>query len=65
LAAKVKIEGIKIAKTLYPRFGLDNVTLNLYILNLDTLPPILVNKNYTLIDGYHRLQPTNWLERTR
>jgi DNA-directed RNA polymerase specialized sigma24 family protein len=55
LGLKVKIEDIKFSKELYPRFGLDNETVNLYLLNLDALPPIVLTKNFTLIDGYHRL----------
>jgi predicted HTH domain antitoxin len=55
LAVKIRIEDIKFSKDLYPRFGLDNETVNLYLLNLDALPPIVLTKNFTLIDGYHRL----------
>lgn len=51
----MKISDIKFKKEFYPREGLDNETVSLYRLNLDNLPPILLNKDKILIDGYHRL----------
>jgi len=55
LKMKVKIEDIKFVKELYPRFELDNYTVNQYRQSIDSLPPILISKNYVLVDGYHRL----------
>ena len=52
---KVPIEDVKFYKELYPREDFDNETVNSYRLNLDMLPPIIVNKEGILIDGYHRL----------
>jgi len=52
---KVPIEDVKFYKELYPREDFDNETVNSYRLNLDMLPPIIVNKEGVLIDGYHRL----------
>jgi len=52
---KVLIEKIKFIKELYPRFELDNYTVNQYRQSVDRLPPILISRNYVLIDGYHRL----------
>lgn len=52
---QVKIDQIRLIKELYPRFELDNTAVNLYRTNLENLPPILVNQDHILIDGYHRL----------
>lgn len=52
---KVKIDEVKFIKELYPRFDHDDATVNLYRTNLDNLPPILINQDYILIDGNHRL----------
>jgi hypothetical protein len=52
---KVKVQDIRFVRDLYPRFELDQQTVNLYMLNLDGLPPIIVNKDLILVDGYHRL----------
>ena len=51
----IKISEIKFIKELYPRFELDNETVNTYRNAIDKLPPILVSRNNILIDGYHRL----------
>ena len=56
---KVKLNEIKLDKKYYPRrsdgtFELEQETVNNYKLNLDSLPPIAIGKDYTLIDGYHR-----------
>src|SRR4030042_310849 len=55
LKMKVKIDQIKFVKELYPRFELDNYVVNQYRQSIETLPPIVVSKNYVLIDGYHRI----------
>jgi len=52
---KVKIDDIKFIKELYPRFELDNYSVNQYRQSVELLPPILISKNNILIDGYHRL----------
>jgi len=52
---KVSIDEIKFIKDLYPRFELDNETVNTYRNAIDKLPPITISKNKILIDGYHRL----------
>lgn len=52
---KVNVDEVKLDKDFYPRFGLDNETVNLYMLNLVNLPPISITKEMELIDGYHRL----------
>lgn len=56
---KVKLNEIKLDEKYYPRrsdgtFEIDQETVNSYKLNLDSLPPIAIGKDYTLIDGYHR-----------
>jgi len=51
----VKVEDIKFLKDYYPRADFNNETVNAYRLNIDALPPITVNKDLVLIDGYHRL----------
>ena len=60
---KVPIAGIKFVKDLYPRFELDNYTVNQYRQSIDQLPPILISKNNVLIDGYHRIQAHKLEER--
>ena len=45
---------MKFDKELYPRFEADNATINQYRQSIDKLPPILVTKDLTIIDGYHR-----------
>lgn len=53
---KVPIDSIKFDKEFYPREHYDNATVNQYLAaNLDAFPPIVVTKDMTLIDGYHRL----------
>lgn len=52
---KVKVDEVKFIKELYPRFQLDNETINQYRQAVDKLPPILITKDKRLIDGYHRL----------
>lgn len=52
---KIQIKKIKYIKELYPRFQLDNYSVNQYRLNIDELPPIIISKNHVLVDGYHRL----------
>lgn len=51
---KIELDQVKFEEEVYPRNSFDNETVNQYRLGVDRLPPILVNKYYTLIDGYHR-----------
>lgn len=60
---KVPIDDIKFIKELYPRFELDNYTINQYRQSIDQLPPILISRNKILIDGYHRIQAYKLEER--
>lgn len=53
---KIKIVDVRFIKELYPRFELDNYTVNQYRQSIDQLPPILISNNNILIDGYHRIQ---------
>ncbi len=52
---KISVDNVVVNEELYPRSGLNNSTVNTYREALEHLPPILVNKNHILIDGYHRL----------
>lgn len=52
---KINIDEIRFLKELYPRFELDNETVNTYRNAIDKLPPITISKSKVLIDGYHRL----------
>jgi len=52
---KIEIEKVKFNKEWYPRFEADNTTVNQYRECLEHLPPILITKDFVLIDGYHRL----------
>lgn len=51
----IKVDDVKFVKELYPRFELDNYSVNQYRQSIDLLPPILISRSNTLIDGYHRL----------
>jgi len=52
---KIEIEKIKFVEDSYPRNGFDPEVVGQYALNIDALPPITINKNFVLVDGYHRL----------
>lgn len=52
---KIPVDEIKFVKELYPRFELDTNTVNQYRTSIEKLPPIIISKDRTLIDGYHRL----------
>ena len=45
---------IKFRDDLYPRFKHDPALVQKYAQDLDILPPIKVNQNNELIDGFHR-----------
>lgn len=51
---KIKIKNIIFRKDLYPRIEHDISTIQKYAENLDCMPPIEINQDYILIDGYHR-----------
>lgn len=52
---RIEIADIKIDPEVYPRDGYDNEALARYGQALERLPPITVNRDYELIDGFHRL----------
>jgi len=52
---KISISQIQFVAEHYPRSETDNDVINQYRLNLGGLPPITVNRDYILVDGYHRL----------
>ena len=51
----VKVDEVKFVKELYPRFELDNYSVNQYRQSIDLLPPILISRSKILVDGYHRI----------
>lgn len=52
---KMRIDEIRFVEEFYPWDKWDNETVNAYRLAVGNLPPILVNSNKLLIDGYHRI----------
>jgi hypothetical protein len=50
----IAIEEIKFRKDLYPRIETDPLTVQKYAEDLEVLPPIEINQNHELIDGWHR-----------
>jgi len=52
---KVEVDKIKLIQDFYPRHEMDSETVNGYRLNIDKLPPIILTKDLTLVDGYHRV----------
>jgi len=51
----VRVDEVHLVKEFYPSQLWDNETVNRYMLNLDKLPPIVLTRDYVLVDGYHRL----------
>lgn len=51
----IPISEIIIDEEEYPRDHIDNQTVELYSLSLDSLPPIKLRKNKHLVDGRHRI----------
>ncbi len=47
---------VNIREDLYPRFNKDMSLIEKYAESVEYLPPILVNQDFILIDGYHRLK---------
>ena len=52
---KIPIEKVVFKPELWPREEADNRTVELYRLNVDKLPAIILNEDHILVDGYHRL----------
>lgn len=55
-ATKIKIDEIKIIDELYPRQDINEEKINEYAENLEVLPPIKINPNKILVDGFHRIK---------
>ncbi len=53
---QIDSKDIKIREDLYPRFEKDMNLIEQYAQSVDFLPPIIVNQDLILIDGYHRLK---------
>lgn len=51
---QMKLTDIKYREDLYPRFNPNPAKIQEYAENIDRLPPIEVNQDGILIDGYHR-----------
>jgi len=51
---KLKINEIDYREDLYPRFEPNQRTIQKYANSIDFLPPIKINQQYILIDGFHR-----------
>ena len=51
----MNIIDVVVRDDLYPRLHKDPATVQKYLDNLEVLPPIEVNQNNELIDGWHRL----------
>ena len=51
---EIGINEVKFRKDLYPRIDTDTVKVKEYAETLDLLPPIEVDQNNELIDGWHR-----------
>ena len=60
----IEIKKIRVFPELYPRDQIDTEQVNLYRLNLEKLPPILLNQDFILIDGAHRLQAYEVAQKT-
>ena len=52
---KAKVAEVIYREDLYPRVKTDPALVQKYAENIDVLPPIEINQNNILIDGYHRL----------
>ena len=51
---ELKVESVVFREDLYPRIHKNPETVQKYAEDLDVLPPIEVNQNFELIDGWHR-----------
>lgn len=59
---KIKTDSIIFREDLYPRFEPDLKKIQEYSDNIELLPPIIINQNKILIDGYHRLRAIELLK---
>jgi hypothetical protein len=55
-ATKIEIDEIKIIGELHPRQDINEEKISEYAENLQVLPPIKINPNKILIDGFHRIK---------
>ena len=53
---KIKISDIIIKRELMPREKLDEALVKTYAENIEMLPPITLNQEKILIDGWHRIK---------
>ena len=51
---RIAVSDVVYRQDLYPRIEADAATIQRYAENLEMLPPIEINQNNILIDGYHR-----------
>ena len=51
---QISVKDIQYREDLYPRFQPDQSVIQKYADSVDYLPPITVNQNNILIDGFHR-----------
>jgi len=54
MTTEIDVNEIVFRDDLYPRFEPDAKTIQIYSENTENLPPIDINQNNILIDGYHR-----------
>lgn len=54
MTREIPINGVVFREDLYPRFEPDQALIQKYAYCLEQLPPIKVNQNMILIDGFHR-----------
>lgn len=52
---EVEIATVKVENEIYPRKNPNKAQIKLYRQNLENLPPIQINKEHYLVDGYHRV----------
>jgi len=55
----VDISWLKFDETQYPRFKWSQETVNMYRLTLDNLPPVQINFDCYILDGYHTYHAYN------
>ncbi len=60
---KKQIKDIIVRMDLYPRMEVDNKKVQEYSENVDLLTPIVINQDYILIDGLHRIKANKQAER--
>ncbi len=54
VVSEIPIDAVKFREDLYPRIKTDHITVQKYAEDISVLPPIEVNQNNELIDGWHR-----------